>query len=375
MGNKEQKMNTEFDLFLPYIGEPDKERLKAAIKREPIDRVPNLESLIEDKHVEKILGKYAGNTLAYGGDPAKGAGHEGERPMYPDDYIELCNIIGQDIMVFDAGMWTPFKRYDEDGNLVQVVDKSIKNRKDFNTLILDGEGQINNSIKYIREYKEAVKKRNSKIGVVPGYGSIMQTLYEFVIGMNDFMIMIYDNPLLIEEMLEVSTEHFVKLTEAIVSEKADFVFVGDDIAFNSGLFIPPKIMKEIWVQKFARILAPAIEAKIPVLFHSDGKIDDIIENLIEIGVDCIHPLDPYGVDFRDYKKRYGSRIALAGNIGLDFPLSKGTLEEIKKDVKDHMDVLKPGYGYVMTSSHSITNYIPHENFVTYINAIHKYGRY
>jgi len=86
----------------PFQGGPDKERLLAAFKRKPVDRVPNFEALYEDKHVEKLLGRYAGNTLSYGGDPAKGADVEQGRPMYPDDYIDLCNLIGQDAIMFDV---------------------------------------------------------------------------------------------------------------------------------------------------------------------------------------------------------------------------------------------------------------------------------
>ena len=54
---------------------------------------------------------------------------------------------------------------------------------------------------------------------------------------------------------------------------------------------------------------------------------------------------------------------------------KGTPEDVERDIKEHMDVLKPGGRWVAGSSHSIVNYIPHENFVTMINAIHKYGAY
>ncbi len=363
------------DRIEPYMGEPDKARLRAALKREPVDRVPNCENLIEDRHVEKILGKYAGNTLAYGGDPAKGAGNESLRPMYPDDFIDLCNIIGQDVISFEGGFWTPFKKENSDGRLVQVADKSVKNRKDFDSLVLDSSTQINNSVKYVREYKEALKRRDSKLGLTVTYGCMMQTLYEFVVGMNDFMMLCYEDPGLIEDMLEVSTVHFVKMTEALVDEKVDFIFIGDDVAFKTGLFLPPKIMKEIWVPRMARIFEPAVHADIPILFHSDGKIDDIVEDLIEIGVDCINPMDPYGVDYRDYKKRFGARVCLSGNIDIEFPLSKGTPEDVKKDVKEHMDVLKKGYGYVATCSHSIVNYIPHENYIAYLNAIHQYGKY
>ena len=367
-------VNSEF--IEPFPGEPDIERLKAAFKRKPVDRVPNFEVLYEDEHVEKFLGRNAGNTLAYGGDPAKGVvDPDIVRPMYPDDYIDLCNIIGQDAMVFDAGLWTPFKRKDENGNLVQVADKSVKSRNDFEALVLDSDRQINDAVKYVKEYRETIKKRNSKIGVACLYGCISQTLYEFVVGMNDFMMMAYEDRALIDDMLEVSCQHFVNMTKALVDAGVDFVFPADDVAFKTGLFIPPKIFKELWVKRMARIFEPAVNAGVPVMFHSDGKIDDIVTDLIDAGLDCLNPMDPYGIDYHDYKKRYGSRLCLSGNVDIEFPLSKGTPEDVDKDVAAHMEALKPGYGYVATCSHSIVNYIPHENVIAYINAIHKYGKY
>ena len=57
----------------PYHGPPNVERLKAVLRGELPDRVPNFEILIEDEHVEKLLGRRAGNTLGVGGDPAKGS--------------------------------------------------------------------------------------------------------------------------------------------------------------------------------------------------------------------------------------------------------------------------------------------------------------
>ncbi|MCK5093777.1 MAG: hypothetical protein KAR18_03560, partial [Spirochaetes bacterium] len=93
--------------FESYEGEPDINRLLDAFKHKKIDRVPNFEVLIEDQHVEKMLGRYAGNTLAIGGDPAKGIEEsEGARPMHPEDYIEVCRIIGQDAVIVEA-IWTP----------------------------------------------------------------------------------------------------------------------------------------------------------------------------------------------------------------------------------------------------------------------------
>jgi 5-methyltetrahydrofolate--homocysteine methyltransferase len=112
-----------------------------------------------------------------------------------------------------------------------------------------------------------------------------------------------------------------------------------------------------------------------VMFHSDGNVDELVPMLLEAGVDCLNPLDPYGVDYRQLKKRFGDRVCLSGNIDIEFPLAHGTPQDVDKDVKAHMDALKPGGGYVCGSSHSIVNYIPHENFISMLNAIHAYGQY
>jgi len=365
----------ESQKILSYSGDIDKNRLISAFRRQKVDRVPNFEILIEDTHVQKILGRYAGNTLSYGGDPAKGANAEAGRPMYPKDFIELCRIIGQDAMMFDGGLWTPFKKQDSNGKWVPAFDKSVKTRKDYESLKLDSEDSINTTIKYIREYRQEVKKQNINLGISALFGCLIQTLYEFVVGMNDFMMMVYEERDLIEEMLEDSTVHFVNLSKALVAEKVDFLFPADDVAFKTGLFIPPKIFKEIWVKRMARIFEPALNANIPIMFHSDGKIDDIVEDLINMGLNCLNPMDPYGIDYHDYKKRYGSRLCLSGNFDVEFPLGNGTPEQVDADVKERMEVMKPGYGYVATCSHSIVNYIPHANYVAYINAIHKYGKY
>jgi len=356
----------------PYIGEPDVERLKAALKGKPVDRVPNFENLVDDQHVAKLLGRQAGNTLSYGGDPAKGAGEAVGRPMKAADFLEFCQLTGQDVMVIEA-LWTPFKKRTPDGTLKTVADRSVKTRQDWEALVLPGEADIEDRLQYIREYKEAVK--GTRIGVMLLGGCILQTLYEMVVGLTDFMMMCYEQRDLVEEMLEVSTVYFEKLSEAAVKEGIDILYVADDFAWKNGLMIPPALFKEIWLHRMARIIAPAVNRGIPVMFHSDGKIDDAVEWLIDIGVDGINPMDPYGIDYRDYKKRFGSRLTLSGNIDVEWPLVHGTPEDVERDVKEHMDVLKPGGRYIAGSSHSITNFVPHENYIAMLNAIHRYGVY
>ena len=359
--------------FEPFTGEGNIDRLVAALRGEKTDRVPHFEILVEDQHVERFLGRKAGNTLGVGGDPAKGAATaEGARPMYPKDYIELCRLIGQDAIALEA-IWTPLKQVRPDGTVGLITDRSIKGRADFDRIIWPGEAEIEERLQYVREYVAAAK--GTGLGVVFLCASAFQTLYEFVVGLTDCMIMVMEEQDLFEELMSRSADYFAQLARRVVQAGVDIFFAADDFAFKTGLFVRPETFEKVWRPYYDRILAPAREAEIPIMFHSDGKIDDGIEMLLEMGVNAIHPMDPSGIDYRDYKKRYGDRLTLFGNIDITWPLVEGTPADVERDVREHMEVLKPEGRWVAASSHSIVNYIPHENFIAMINAFHKYGVY
>jgi uroporphyrinogen-III decarboxylase len=357
----------------PFAGKPHKDRFLAALRGERTDRVPHFEILIEDQHVEKLLGRPAGNTLGVGGDPAKGAAAaEGTRPMYPRDYIELCRIIGQDMIAIEA-IWTPIKHLRRDGTVGPITDRSIKTRADLARIVWPGEADLNERLAYVKEYVAAAQ--STGIGVAFLCASIFQTLYEFVIGLNDCMIMIMEEQGLFEEMMSRSADYYAELARRAVEAGIDVLFCADDFALKTGFFVRPELFEKIWRPHYDRIIAPARAAQVPIMFHSDGKIDAGIEMLREMGVSAVHPMDPSGIDYRDFKKRYGGSLTLFGNIDITWPLVQGTPADVERDVRDHMDALKPGGRWVAASSHSIVNYIPHENFIAMINAIHKYGGY
>jgi uroporphyrinogen decarboxylase len=357
----------------PYKGDADKERLIACMRGEKTDRVPNFEILIEDQHVERLLGRKAGNTLGVGGDPAKGSeAAEGVRPMYPKDYIKLCKIIGQDAIAMEA-FWTPLKHKRENGSIGPITDRSIKSRIDADKIIWPTEADMEERLGYVREYVAAA--RGTDIGVIFCGFCIFQTLYEFVLGLSDCMIMLMEDEDFFNELMSRSADYYAELVRRAIVEGVDMLFAADDFAYKSGLLVRPELFKRLWRPHFDRILEPARSANIPIMFHSDGKVDDCVDMLLDMGVNCLTPMDPSGVDYRDYKKRYGHRVTLHGNIDLTWPLATGTPADVEKDVLAHMDALKPGGRWIAGCSHSIVNYIPHENFIMMINAFHKYGMY
>ena len=111
-----------------------------------------------------------------------------------------------------------------------------------------------------------------------------------------------------------------------------------------------------------------------VYFHIDGKVDNMIPDFIEMGVDVLNPIDPSGdvQDIFDIKRKYGDKITLAGNINIDTVLKDGSPEEVRADVREHMERLRHGGGYIVSSSHNLHELIPLENYYAMRDAVMEY---
>jgi uroporphyrinogen decarboxylase len=270
-------------------------------------------------------------------------------------------------------MWTPIKQKKADGTITSFFDRSFTSREDLKRIVWPGEEEMRKTLGFLQEYLDATD--GTDIGVIFSSACMFQTLYEFVIGMHDCMIMTMEDETLLRELMERSADYFEELNRRAVEMGIDILFLADDFAFNTGLMVPPDIFERIWRKPMERVMQPALESGIPLKFHSDGKLDEAMEMLIDMGFDCINPMDPYGIDYRDYKKRYGHRVTLSGNIDVEYPLTRGSVEDVENDVREHCKIMMKGGRWEAASSHSIVNYIPHENFITMVNSFHKYGRY
>lgn len=113
-----------------------------------------------------------------------------------------------------------------------------------------------------------------------------------------------------------------------------------------------------------------------VLFHSDGNLWQIMDDLLDAGIDGLNPLEPLaGMELKPLKKRYGNRLILVGGIDCSQLLPLGTPEEIRQAVQRAMQVAAPGGGLFIGSSSEINPATPLENVLAFYSACHEYGRY
>jgi len=189
-------------------------------------------------------------------------------------------------------------------------------------------------------------------------------------------------PLLIEEkdfvleIMEKVTEFNLRMCQLILDKgiKPDALWMFSDLCYKNGMFFSPKIFKEI-VQPFHKEIKNFCKKNdLFLIFHCDGYIKEFIPLLIEEGIDAIQPIEARcGNDVREYKKLFGDKITLFGNISSDILSLKK--EDIKKEIEGKIKVAKEKGRYIFHSDHSVPSTVSFENYKYAIEIVKEIGKY
>jgi len=165
-----------------------------------------------------------------------------------------------------------------------------------------------------------------------------------------------------------------------VGDNIDIVMVSsDDLGMIDRTLVSPQMYRELIKprqKKTFQFFKDRTAAK--RFYHCDGAIYPIIEDLIEIGVEALNPIQVSAAgmgDTRKLKEEFGDRLAFWGAIDTHHVLPHGSAEDVRKEVHRRVMGLGPGGGYVLCSVHNIQPEVPPENVVAMFDAAYELGRY
>lgn len=211
---------------------------------------------------------------------------------------------------------------------------------------------------------------------VPGCGIGFHAAYGMM-GLEMFSYAIADEPAQVERILELLNENAVRLaTVAAEAKLCPLFFLGDDIAYKQRLMFSPAFLRRTFIPMLARVCAPLRAAGIKVVFHSDGNVTDLVDDMLEAGIDGLNPIEPMaGMDIGYLKARYGKRLILVGNVDCSQVLPLGSVADVVAATKELLRVAGPGGGLFAGSSSEITPSTPLENVLALYETIREYGTY
>ena len=191
-------------------------------------------------------------------------------------------------------------------------------------------------------------------------------------GYEHFIYNLYQNPGWVEKLLDKLLEFRFAQCEKYVELGVDIVWLGDDFGMQDRMMINPELWRKFFKPRM-KLLIDGYKKLNPQVFtqyHSDGYIEPIINDLIEIGVDILNPVQPECMDLRKIKELYGKALTLHGTISVQSLLPFSSLEELENQVKEIIEICAPGGGYILAPTHAIQTDTPLENIL----AVYETGR-
>jgi len=187
----------------------------------------------------------------------------------------------------------------------------------------------------------------------------------------DYML----NPKLVHALARIATDFNMAVIDMATKMGVDGVVMVGDLAGEETTLISPEHYREYIKPYHKEIVAYAHQKELKVVKHSDGNIWPILDDFLKVGFDGIHPIQPQCMDIREVKKYLTGKACILGNIDCRNLLPFGTEEQVEQTVKETIQKVAPGGGYIITSSNSIHPACKPENYIAMVKAAHKYGIY
>lgn len=209
--------------------------------------------------------------------------------------------------------------------------------------------------------------------------TLIEAAYAHIMGTQNFFLQLFDEPKLVEGVLDGLTEYYTELGVNAIRRGADMIRVGDDVGAQQSMMISPAQWRELAKPRFKYMFDRFRKEREDILIklHSCGDYSPILPDEVELGVDLSGLLQPTGgnLDQVGIKRDFGGDMALVGGFDVQRLLPRGTVEEVRKGVHDVMKNFAPGGGYIFSPSHYILADVPIQNMYAMLEAQRDFGIY
>ncbi len=209
-------------------------------------------------------------------------------------------------------------------------------------------------------------------------GEMYQTIFEMawlMRGMQTLMTDFVLNPEIAHAICERITEIRVQQARQFAKAGVDIIRLGDDIVTQQGRMFSSEMYREFLLPRVRRIVTAAkqVNPEVIIFMHSCGKVEAVIDDLIEAGIDVLNPLQPECNNLTWIKENYGNRLSFWGGIGVQSVLPHGTPDEVRQAVRRTAEQLGRGGGFLLAPAHILDPSVPWANIEAFIACARETG--
>jgi len=187
-------------------------------------------------------------------------------------------------------------------------------------------------------------------------------------GWDNLMIDFCDHPRFVRQLLDVIAEYNIAQVREALKYDVDAIYFGDDWGMQRGLQMGPRIWHEYIYPVLKRMYAVVRNSGKYVMIHSCGDVDELFDDLIEIGLNCFNPFQPEVMDVDALLVRYRGRLSFYGGLSTQRTLPYGSVEDVRTETRRLLALGSAG-GYVFAPAHDVEGDVPLENMLAFIEEV------
>lgn len=333
------------------------ERVMSALRKEPVDRVPTFEWLISKKLINAII---------------PGASEA--------DFIEQMDIDGITVSVnYDRDFLDDVTYRDEWGIIRKItaeeqdmpVSGPVSSLEDLMAYTLPDP----NSPHRLLSLQKALDRFQGHRAIILHLNDVF-SLPSRIMPFDEFIMATADERELVSKLISVTVDYNIALAQRAWNMGLRIVMTGDDYCYSAGPLVSPACFRELFHPYYQKVMTAYKDIGFLVIKHCDGNVLPIIDMIMDAPIDCYDPIDPSaGLSLAYFKKTFGSRICLKGNIDCAQTLTFESVDSVVAQTKEALQIGMPGYGYILSSSNSLHSKVKPENYIAMIDTLHQFGVY
>ncbi len=349
-----------------------RERFLTALRGGVPDRVPIYEFHWNPRFIENVLGRPAGKhnvddevemsrrtgidmvwSAAYGFSALYNCQYEGDIEHYRDEW---GTQYGTNEHAWPAG-WPE--------------DYAVNSREDWERIQVPDPWHP----RQVEQPRRAVELAANELAVLGGVRGPFSGVW-MLAGLVNLSLWVYEDPDFLQELFRVIGQWNTQLGLALIQTGVDAIVINDDYGMNDKTFISPADWRRLVLPVVAEQVETLAATGTPIILHSDGNLNAILDDLVQLRIDGLHPLQRSArMDIAAVKQKYGDRLCLLGNLSVTTTLPHGTADDVARETLECLRDAAPGGGYILAADHSFHGGVPIENVWRALETCRRFGTY
>ena len=337
---------------------PDYNNLLQSARNIETARTPLYEHIISYEIMEKVLGREFAALIS---------GNKSDVNEFFHNYCEFFKTMGYDTVMYEEIITDIMPGH---GSLYGHKEGEIQCRADFERYPWDEIPELYFSQNAIRfdALREHIPEGMMAVG---GAGNGIFECVQDIVGYQNLCYIAVDDPELYRDIFRAAGDAAYRIWERLLREYSDMFCVyrfGDDLGFKSTTLLNADDVRTHIIPQYGRIIEMVHSLQKPFIFHSCGCIFNIMDDLIDAGINVKHSNEDQIAPFSEWVLKYGDRMGNFGGIDTD-AVCRLDRQEMREYVADIFKLCRGHGGIALGSGNSIPDYVPVEKYINMVEII------